>query len=158
MPKKELGLVAIIVAFAIYFSEEIFLRNYFVDAHRKIYFFLLAAFITFFLHEGIHGLFAHIFKARPKFGFRYVYFYTKLSGLIKRNYCLFFIIAPFILLNLIFLFLFFTYPILRSYLFFSFTLNTAGSVADMWSFFTMLRYKKEHLIKDTMEGYEVYSE
>ena len=158
MPKRELGLVTIIVAFAIWFSEEIFFRNYFVDSHRKIYFFLLAAFITFFLHEGIHGLFAHIFKARPKFGFRYVYFYTKLSGLIKRNYCLFIIIGPFILLNLIFLFLFFTYPILRSYLFFSFTLNTAGSVGDMWYFFTMLRYKKEYLIKDTMEGYEVYSE
>lgn len=76
----------------------------------------------------------------------------------KRNYCLFIIIGPFILLNLIFLFLLFTYPILRSYLFFSCTLNTAGSVFDIWYFFTLLRYKKEHLIKDTMEGYEVYSE
>jgi len=158
MPKKELRLITIIVAFAIYFSEEIFFRDYFVDSNRKIYFFLLAAFITYFLHEGIHGLFAYIFKARPKFGFRYTFFYTKLSGLIKRNYCLYIIIGPFILLNLIFLFLFFTYPILRSYLFFSFTLNTAGSVFDIWYFFTMLRYKKEHLIKDTMEGYEVYSE
>jgi len=157
-PKKELILLSVIVAFAIWFTEEIFFRSYFVDSQRKIYFFVLAAFITYFLHEGIHGLFAHIFKARPKFGFRYVYFYTKLSGLIKRNYCLFIIIGPFILLNLIFLFLFFTYPILRSYLFLSFTLNTAGSVGDIWYFFTLLRYKKEHLIKDTMEGYEVYSE
>ncbi len=158
MPKKILGLISLITASAIYYSEEIFFRNYFVDSQRKIYFFVLAAFITLFLHEGIHGLFAYIFKARPKFGFGYVYFYTKLSGLIKRNYCLFIIIGPFILLNLIFLFLFFTYPILRSYLFLSFTLNTAGSVGDMWYFFTMLRYKKEYLIKDTMEGYEVYSE
>jgi hypothetical protein len=158
MPKKELRLITIVVAFAIYFSEEIFFRDYFVSAHRKIYFFLLAAFITIFLHEGIHGLFAYIFKARPKFGFRYVFFYTKLSGLIKRNYYLYIVIGPFILLNFIFLFLFITYPILRSYLFLSFTLNTAGSVGDMWSFFTMLRYKKEYLIKDTMEGYEIYSE
>jgi len=87
-----------------------------------------------------------------------MFFYTKLSELVGRNCCLFIAIGPFILLNLIFLFLFFTHPILRSYLFLSFTLNTAGSVGDMWYFFTLLRYKKEHLIKDTMEGYEVYSE
>jgi len=52
MPKRELGLVTIIVAFAIWFSEEIFFRNYFVDSHRKIYFFYLPLLsLSFFMKE-----------------------------------------------------------------------------------------------------------
>ena len=156
MPKTVVSVIALLCSIGLAGSPGLFIQL-FSDAHWTPAYIALTLFITFTFHELIHGIVAIICNANPRFGFRYIFFYTAFDEFVTRNSYFFIAVTPLLLFDLILIILFFVFPLVRAYTYFAFIINTAGSAGDLWIVLTLLKHSKKHLIKDTKKGYAVYS-
>jgi hypothetical protein len=155
MPRTAVSLTALVCAFVLARTPDFFLA-YFAGAHWKTSIMLAVLFITFTIHEFIHGTAALICGAHPRFGFRYIFFYTAFDEFVTRNSYLTIAVAPLVIFDIILLTAFAALPAARAYVYFAFIINTAGSIGDLWIAVSILKHDRECLIKDTPKGYSVY--
>jgi len=155
MPKMLVSAIAFLCSIGLAQSAGLFI-HFFAEAHWASVYIGLTLFITFTFHELIHGIVAIICDAQPRFGFRYVFFYTAFDEFVTRNSYFLIAVMPLLFFDLILIILFFLFPLVRAYIYFAFIINTAGSIGDLWIVVTLLKHSKKYWIKDTKKGYAVY--
>jgi hypothetical protein len=116
--------------------------------------------LTVFLHEACHGLvFWIITRARPKFGFRWVYAYAAAPEfLIPRNPYLLVGLAPLVLISLAgFILVPLVSATIAGLTWFALTTNAAGAVGDLYVIGRLLRsHPAEALVRDDGERITVF--
>lgn len=117
---------------------------------------LFAAVVTVIvLHEGIHGAVATFLGHKPLFGLKPPLVYITFSGKIPKRHFILIALAPFLVLNTVFVFLY-AYEKLRLFSDLCLTINTIGAIGDVWIVLKLLSAPKGALIQDTKTGIEVW--
>jgi hypothetical protein len=116
---------------------------------------LASIIIVIALHEGTHSAVAALMGHKPLFGLRPPLVYVTFAGKIPRGHFMVVAIAPFIVLNLLFGFLY-ARGALKLLCNFSLIINSIGSVADLWIVLKLIGAPKGALIQDTKTGFEVW--
>ena len=107
------------------------------------------------LHEGTHGAVAVLLGYKPLFGLRPPLVYVTFTGKLPRGHFMLVAIAPFVVLDLLFGFLY-AQGALKLFCDFSLIINSIGSVADIWVVLKLIGAPKGVLIQDTKTGFEVW--
>ena len=107
------------------------------------------------LHEGTHSAVAALMGHKPLFGFKPPLVYVTFADKIPRGHFMVVAIAPFVVLNLLFGFLYArgAFKLLCD---FSLVINSIGSVADLWMVLKLTGAPKGAMIQDTKTGFEVW--
>jgi hypothetical protein len=116
---------------------------------------LASIIIVVALHEGTHSAVAALLGHKPLFGLRPPLVYVTFAGRLPRGQFMVVAIAPFVVLNLLFGFLY-AGGALKLYCDFSLIINSIGSVADLWIVLKLVGEPKGALIQDTKTGFEVW--
>jgi hypothetical protein len=116
---------------------------------------LASIIIVIVLHEGTHSAVAALMGHKPLFGLRPPLVYVTFADKIPRGHFMVVAIAPFVVLNLLFGFLYARGP-LKLLCNFSLIINSIGSVADLWIVLKLIGAPKGALIQDTKTGFEVW--
>lgn len=107
------------------------------------------------LHEGVHATAAALFGYKPQFGVKPPLVYVTFTEKIPREQFAVIALAPFIILNVIFVALL-AIGILKVFSYFCFITNTLGSVGDLWIAFKLIPHKSGSWVQDTKTGIEVW--
>jgi hypothetical protein len=83
------------------------------------------------VHEAVHGFIAVLLGIKPIFGHKFPTVYVTFEKRMPRNHFLLIAIAPFFILNAVFILLF-ALEFNKIYCYFCLILNTAGSLGDLW--------------------------
>jgi hypothetical protein len=117
---------------------------------------LLASIIVVIaLHEGTHSAVAALLGHKPLFGLKPPLVYITFTGKLPRGHFMVVAIAPFVVLNLLFGFLY-ARGALKLFCDFSLIINSIGSVVDIWVVLKLIGAPKGVLIQDTKTGFEVW--
>jgi len=116
---------------------------------------LASIMIVIALHEGTHGAVAALLGYKPLFGLRPPLVYVTFTSKLPRGHFMVVAIAPFVVLNLLFVFLY-ARGALKLFCDFSLIINSIGSVADIWVVLKLIGAPKGALIQDTKTGFEVW--
>ena len=116
---------------------------------------LASIIIVIVLHEGTHGAVAALLGYKPLFGLKPPLVYVTFKGKLPRGHFMGVAIAPFVVLNLMFVFLY-ARGTLKLFCDFSLIINSIGSVADIWVVLTLIGVPKNALIQDTKTGFEIW--
>ena len=107
------------------------------------------------LHEAIHGIVAVLFGFKPSIGHKFPTVYVTFEEKIPREQFMITTMAPFIILNGAFGFLF-AGGIFKIFCFMCLMLNTIGSVGDLWLTFKLFSHESGTIVQDLKTGIEVY--
>ena len=116
---------------------------------------LASIIIVIVLHEGTHSAVAALMGHKPLFGLRPPLVYVTFADKIPRGHFMVVAIAPFVVLNLLFGFLY-ARGALKLLCNFSLIVNSIGSVADLWIVLKLIGAPRGALIQDTKTGFEVW--
>ena len=116
---------------------------------------LLSILIVVLLHEGLHGIVAALLGHKPLFGIKPPHVYVTFTGKLPQSHYMLVAIAPFVLLNLPFGFLYIR-DILKSFCHLSLIVNSIGSIGDLWVTRKLAGGSKGAWIQDTKSGFEVW--
>ena len=116
---------------------------------------IAAIVIVVILHEGIHGTVAAVLGHKPEFGLKPPLVYITFSSRIPRGHFTLVALAPFIVLDIVFGFLY-VQSVLKLFSNFCFTINTIGAVGDVWIAVRLLNTPKGAEIQDTKTGFEIW--
>jgi hypothetical protein len=120
---------------------------------------LIALVLMLIIHEAVHGLaFWFITRERPKFGFTGIYAYTAApEWYIPRNPMVVSALAPLVLLTVLGIVLMPIMPsVALSGLVFFLSLNTAGSVGDIFLVFWIITRTPTALVNDHGDRFTIY--
>ena len=116
---------------------------------------LASIIIVIALHEGTHSAVAALMGHKPLFGLKPPLVYVTFVDKLPRGHFMVVAIAPFVVLNLLFGFLY-ARDTLKLLCNFSLIVNSIGSVADLWIVLKLIGAPKGVLIQDTKTGFEVW--
>jgi hypothetical protein len=112
------------------------------------------------LHELVHGAFFWVYtRSRPVFGLRGWYAFAAAPGwfLTRRQY-LVTILAPFLILSLVGMFLMAILPVMLAVVVLIMTIfNATSSVGDLWIAFRLLGQRRPVVAEDLGDGVNFYS-
>lgn len=114
--------------------------------------FLAVIFLVLYLHELIHAFFFYMFtKEKPVVGIKSIYaFAAAPEWYINKNEYLIISLSPMVLITIIGFILLAVFPFqYLSIVFFTFTVNAAGSVGDIWISILLFNKPKNSLVNDT---------
>jgi len=116
---------------------------------------LASIIIVIVLHESMHSAVAALMGYKPSFGLNPPLVYVTFADKLPRGHFMVVAIAPFVVLNLLFGFLYArgAFKLLCD---FSLVINSIGSVADLWIVLKLIGAPKGVLIQDTKTGFEVW--
>ncbi len=116
---------------------------------------LASIMVVIILHEGTHGTVAALLGHKPLFGLKPPLVYVTFKGKLPRGHLMVVAIAPFVVLDLLFGFLF-ARGALKLFCDFSLIINSIGSLADIWVVLKLIGAPKGVWIQDTKTGFEVW--
>jgi hypothetical protein len=116
---------------------------------------LVSLIVVVALHEGTHGAVAALLGHKPLFGLKPPLVYVTFTGKLPREHFMVVAIAPFVVLDLLFGFLY-ARGALKLFCDLSLIVNSIGSVADIWVVLKLIGAPKGALIQDTKTGFEVW--
>jgi hypothetical protein len=153
-PRKALYVIGVAVGVAAGFA------NSFLDIDMSLRlpllgWLLVSIIIVIILHEGTHSAVAALMGHKPLFGLKPPLVYVTFADKIPRGHFMVVAIAPFVVLNLLFGFLY-ARGILKLLSNFSLVINSIGSVADLWILLKLIGAPKGALVQDTKTGFEVW--
>jgi len=155
MPRNIASLYAIIFGAVIGIYSSIYTPVPFALNPGLLFWMIAALSSIIILHESIHGLIATLFGIKPFFGHKFPVVYVTFKERIPRNHFLIIAIAPFIILDVIFVLLF-AGGFNRIYCYFCLVLNTAGSFGDIWIAIKLFQQKRGTVVQDLKTGFEVW--
>ena len=118
---------------------------------------IAAVLCVIILHEGVHATTAMLFDYKPLFGVKPPLVYVTFTEKIPREQFAAIALAPFIILNVIFIALL-AIDILKMFSYFCFITNTLGSVGDLWIAYKLIPHKPGSRVQDTKTGIEIWEE
>jgi hypothetical protein len=155
MPRNIASVYAIIFGSFIGIYSSIFSPVQFA-LNPGLFFWMVAAISSIvILHEAVHGFVAVLFGIKPFFGHKFPTVYVTFKEIIPRNQFLIIAIAPFIILDVIFVLLF-AGGFNKIYCYFCLVLNTAGSFGDLWIAIKLFRHQRGTVVQDLKTGFEVW--
>jgi len=107
------------------------------------------------LHEGTHGLVAALLGHKPLFGLKLPLVYITFTGKLPRGHYLLVAMAPFVLLNFLFGFLY-ARGVLKLFCDLGLIINSIGSLGDIWAVLKLIGAPKGAWIQDTKGGFEIW--
>jgi len=116
---------------------------------------LSAIVIVVSFHEAVHGLIATLLGHKPLFGFKPPLVYITFTGKIPRNHFILVALAPLVLLDVLFGYLYIR-GLFKLFFDFCLIINTIGALGDVWIVLMLLNAEKASLIQDTKNGFEVW--
>jgi hypothetical protein len=116
---------------------------------------LASVIVVVALHEGTHGAVAALLGHKPLFGLRPPLIYITFKGKLPRGHLMVVAIAPFVVLNLLFGFLY-SRGALKLFCDLCLIINSIGSAADIWVVLKLIGAPKGAWIQDTKTGFEVW--
>ncbi len=113
---------------------------------------LIAALIfVLVLHEGLHGAAGRLFRYKPIFGVQPPLVFTTFDERIPRNHFIMIALAPLVLLNVAYVA---GFPLTPWAVFWDlcFTVNTIGSIGDVWIVTRLLKHPSDTMFQDMKSG------
>jgi hypothetical protein len=107
------------------------------------------------LHEGLHAATALLFGYKPRFGLKPPLVYVTFTEKIPREQFAAIALAPFIVLDAVFVALL-GMGILKVFSYFCLITNTLGSVGDLWIAYKLIGHKPGSWVQDTKTGIEIW--
>ena len=107
------------------------------------------------LHEGVHAATAMLFGYKPLFGVKPPLVYVTFTEKIPREQFAAIALAPFIILDAVFVALL-GMDILKVFSYFCLITNTLGSVGDLWIAYKLIPHKPGSWVQDTKTGIEIW--
>ena len=107
------------------------------------------------LHEGLHAGVAALLGHKPLFGLKPPLVYVTFTDKLPRGHYILTAIAPFVILNLLFGFLY-AQGTLNPFSHLCLIVNSIGSVGDIWAALKLAGGPGGALIQDTKSGFEVW--
>lgn len=138
---------------------QLFSMNGPMDIVSKLLTILLIIVVVMVLHEGIHGFFFWIFtKHKPEFGIKLPYAYAAMPGwYFPRNQYLIIGLTPFLILNLLGIFMIPIVPLNWLWvLLAALLLNSSGAVGDLAVIIWLLNKPKTCLALDKADSIDLY--
>ena len=118
---------------------------------------ITAVLCVIILHEGVHASTAMLFGYKPLFGVKPPLVYVTFIEKIPREQFAAIALAPFIILNAVFIALM-GMGILKVFSYFCLITNTLGSVGDLWIAYKLIPHKPGSWVQDTKTGIEIWEE
>jgi hypothetical protein len=121
---------------------------------------ILIVMLVMVLHEGVHGFFFWLFtQHKPTFGMKIGYAYAAMPGwYFQRNQYLVIGLAPFVILNILGIFLLTLVPVNWLWVVLgSLLMNSSGAVGDLAVVFWLLRKPASSLAMDKADSIELYT-
>lgn len=115
----------------------------------------IAMIAVIFLHEGVHGLAAVLFRQKPRFELKPPLVYITFTDKIPRGYFILIALAPLVILDIAFGIIF-TLGVLDIFSYFCLIINTIGATGDIWIIIKLLPHKRGILVQDTKTGIEIW--
>ena len=116
---------------------------------------IAAVLCVIILHEGVHATTASLFGYKPLFGVKPPLVYVTFSEKIPREQFAAIALAPFFILNILFIALL-AIGILKVFSYFCLITNVLGSVGDLWIACKLIPHKPGCWVQDTKTGIEIW--
>ena len=153
-PRRTLYVIGVVIGILAGFANSILDID--MSLRPSLFGWLLASImIVVALHEGTHSAVAALLGHKPLFGLRPPLVYVTFTGKLPRGHFMFVALAPFVVLDLLFGFLY-ARGALKLFCDFSLIINSIGSVVDIWVVLKLIGAPKDVLIQDTKTGFEVW--
>lgn len=119
----------------------------------------VAAAIAFLIpvHEGVHGGIGLLFGHRPYFSFTLPLVFCTFDHRIRRGQFMLIALAPFVMLNVGFVAVYYTLPWLKLWAVLALSINSLGATGDLWIAMKLFPHARGTWVQDTKTGIEVWA-
>jgi hypothetical protein len=107
------------------------------------------------LHEGVHGIVAMLFRARPSYGIGPGFAYTTFREPLRRVPYLAVGLAPLIVLTVASVVLATRIDAFAGWIVFFAVVNASGAVGDLWMSWRIMRHPRDAMFFDLADGFAV---